>query len=56
MILPWADLSTDAIGAYELYSFSCHGPKDAEDERSWVVVTFMHERTSSLSNISRNQP
>ena len=56
MIQPWTDLSTGAIGAYGLYPFSCHGPMDADDERSWVAVTFMHEGTSSLSNVSRNQP
>ena len=55
MIQPWSDLSTGAIGAYELYSFSSHGPMDADDERSKAVITFMHEGASSLSNISRNQ-
>ena len=39
-----------------MYSSSWHGRMVADDEMPWVAVTFMHEGTSSLSNIFRNQP
>ena len=39
-----------------MYSSSCHGRMDADDEMPWVAVTFMHEATSSLSKIFRDQP